>query len=153
MKRIISASIASVLALASLTAQACGDVLFRVGHGMRYDSYIAPHPAAVLLYTRGGGESTGKEAALRKGLEKAGHTVTVRNVGESLVPDAGARPATTRFSRPLDRPDRVEADELPALCRREELVQQVEVPVDGSWRVARPPLFLCNRISTRILAA
>ena len=92
MKKIFSAGIASVLALASVTAQACGDVLFRVGHGMRYDSYVAPHPAAVLLYVRAGGENTGREAALRKGLEKAGHTVTVKNAGESLAPDAGARP-------------------------------------------------------------
>ena len=91
MKKVLSATIASVLALASVTAQACGDVLFRVGHGMRYDSYVAPRPAAVLLYARAG-ESTGKEIALRKGLEKAGHTVTMKSAGESLVPEAGARP-------------------------------------------------------------
>lgn len=92
MKKVLSATIASVLALASVTAQACGDVLFRVGHGMRYDSYVAPRPAAVLLYARADGQGTGKEIALRKGLEKAGHTVTMKTAGDSLVPEAGARP-------------------------------------------------------------
>lgn len=94
MNRILSTSrvVAGVLALASVDALACGDVLFRVGHGMRYDSYVAPRPAAVLIYARGGGANTGKEDALRKGLEKAGHKVTVKSAGEGLVPDAGARP-------------------------------------------------------------
>ena len=83
----ISRIVASVLALASVGAQACGDVLFRVGHGVRYASYTAPRPAAVLIYASGGSEN-----ALRKGLEKAGHKVTLKSAGESPVPDAGARP-------------------------------------------------------------
>jgi hypothetical protein len=80
--------LAGVLALASGNALACGDVLFRVGHAARYDSYAAARPAAVLLYAR----SSGNEVALRKGLEKAGHKVTVKSAGESVAPDAGARP-------------------------------------------------------------
>ena len=88
----ISRIVASVLALASVGAQACGDVLFRVGHGMRYASYVAPRPAAVVIYARGGGATTGNEIALRKGLEKAGHKVTMKSAGESLAPDAGAHP-------------------------------------------------------------
>jgi len=84
--------VAGILALASMGAQACGDVLFRVGHGMRYDSYVAPRPAAVVIYGRADGAMTGKENALRKGLEKAGHKVTMKSAGEGLVPDSGARP-------------------------------------------------------------
>ena len=91
-KRILSRIVAGILALGSLGAQACGDVLFRVGHGMRYDSYVAPRPAAVLIYARAGGAATGNEDKLRKALEKAGHKVTLKSPGDSLVPDAGARP-------------------------------------------------------------
>ena len=84
--------VAGVLALASVDALACGDVLFRVGHGTRYGSYAAPRPAAVLIYARAEGAATGNENALRKGLEKAGHKVTLKSAGESLVQEAGARP-------------------------------------------------------------
>jgi hypothetical protein len=87
-----SGIIAGIVALAAVDALACGDVLFRVGHAARYDSYTAARPAAVLLYARASGTTTGNEVALRKGLEKAGHKVTLKNAGESLVPDASARP-------------------------------------------------------------
>ena len=90
--RSISRIVASVMALVSVGAQACGDVLFRVGHGARYNSYVAPRPAAVLIYASSGGATASGENALRKGLEKAGHKVTMKSAGESLAPDAGARP-------------------------------------------------------------
>ena len=94
MSKVLSTSriVASVLALASVDALACGDVLFRVGHGMRYDSHSAPRPAAVVIYARAGSLTMSKENALRKGLEKAGHEVTIKSAGESLAADAGARP-------------------------------------------------------------
>lgn len=81
--------VGSVLALVSAQALACGDVLFRVGHGVRYDSHAAARPAAVVIYARA---TTGNEDALRKGLEKAGHQVTIKRAGESLGTDAGTRP-------------------------------------------------------------
>ena len=94
MSKVLSTSgiVASVLALASVDAPACGDVMFRVGHGMRYDQHAAPRPAAVLIYARAGGATAGNENALRKGLEKAGHQVTIKSAGESFATDAGARP-------------------------------------------------------------
>jgi hypothetical protein len=94
MSKVLSTSriIASVLALASADALACGDVLFRVGHGMRYDSHAAPRPAVVLIYARAGGATANNENALRRGLEKAGHQVTIKSVGEGLATDAGAPP-------------------------------------------------------------
>jgi hypothetical protein len=93
MKRLHSTRIlAVVLALASVDALACGETLFRVGQGVRYGSHVASRPAVVLLYARAGGAMAGNERALRKGLERAGHKVTVKSAGESLEPDAGARP-------------------------------------------------------------
>ena len=109
MKRIRSTRriVASALALASVNALACGDVLFRVGHGTRYGSYVAPRPAAVLIYARADAATTGNANALRKGLEKAGHKVTMKSAGDSLAPDAGTRPydvviADLASIRPLD---------------------------------------------------
>jgi hypothetical protein len=94
MRKVLSTSgiVASVLALASADVPACGDVMFRVGHSMRYDSHAAPRPAAVLIYSRAGGAATSNENALRKGLEKAGHQVTIRSAGEGLATDAGTPP-------------------------------------------------------------
>ena len=90
MKRFLSTSsvIAGLFALSSMNALACGETLFRIGQGMRYGPHAAPVPAAVLLYTRAGSD----EASLRKGLEKAGHKVTVMSAGESFVQSSGARP-------------------------------------------------------------
>lgn len=87
-----SSVIAGVLSLASVDALACGETLFRVGQGMRYNAYAAPLPAAVLLYTGAGNATASNETELRKGLEKAGHKVTVVSAGESFVQASGARP-------------------------------------------------------------
>lgn len=84
--------IASLTLLASIDALACGETLFRVGQGTRYDNYSAPYPAVVLLHSRPGGATAGSEKALSRGLERAGHKVTVMSAGESLPPAAGARP-------------------------------------------------------------
>lgn len=94
MSKVLSTSriVAGVLALASADALACGDVLFRVGHGIRYDSHAAPRPAVVLIYARAGGATASNENALRKGLEKAGHQVIIKSAGEGLATDAGAPP-------------------------------------------------------------
>ena len=80
--------IAGLLLFASADALACGDTLFRIGQSMRYDTYTAPRPAVVLLYARGGSH----ESSLRKGLEKAGHKVTVVSAGDSFAQDARTRP-------------------------------------------------------------
>lgn len=59
---------------------------------MRFEARPAPLPAVVLLYTRAGDSTAGNESALRKGLEKAGHKVTVLSAGESFVQASGSRP-------------------------------------------------------------
>jgi hypothetical protein len=84
--------IASVMSLASVDALACGETLFRLGQGTRYDNYAAPFPAVVLFYSRPGGATAGNEKALRRGLEKAGHKVTVMSAGESLPQASAAQP-------------------------------------------------------------
>ena len=61
--------------LASGSAYACGEGGFNMGQGLRYQGYLAPRPATVLIYSTEG-ESTEYRDALAKGLRESGHTVT-----------------------------------------------------------------------------
>ena len=91
-KTVFAACAASLLALASPEVDACGETLFRTGQGMRYNSYAAPRPATVLIYADAAAVAAGTEAELRKGLEKAGHKVTVVADAQGLSTIGGARP-------------------------------------------------------------
>lgn len=78
-----SVFIVSALALAPLPAQACGEGMFNTGKGLPYQAYLAPRPAAVLVYSTP--DASGAEQdALHAGLQKAGHTVTVVRDADSL---------------------------------------------------------------------
>jgi CheY-like chemotaxis protein len=71
------------LAATPLAARACGEGMFNTGKGLRYQAYLAPRPAAVLVYTVP--DASGEERdALYAGLEKAGHTVTVVHDADAL---------------------------------------------------------------------
>ena len=61
--------------LAPAGAMACGEGQFNMGQGLRYQAYLAPRPATVLVYS-GRGESVASREALIKGLRASGHTVT-----------------------------------------------------------------------------
>lgn len=91
-KLLVSTIATSVLALAAADASACGETLFRTGQGMRYNAYAAPLPAMVLLYSNAAGATASIDSKLRKGLEKAGHKVTVVSDAEGFSAAAGTRP-------------------------------------------------------------
>lgn len=74
--RLCSLLILSTLALAPGVAQACGEGMFNTGQGLPYRSYLAPRPAAVLVFATPDASDSEQEA-LFAGLQKAGHTVTV----------------------------------------------------------------------------
>lgn len=62
------------LLLAPGLALACGEGMFLAGNGLQFQSYLAPRPAAVLIYApvpEEGGEQ------LHAGLDQAGHRLTV----------------------------------------------------------------------------
>lgn len=75
--------IAGALALAPVSAFACGEGMFNTGKGLPYQAYLAPRPAAVLVFTTPNA-SGAEQDALHAGLQKAGHTVTVVRDAESL---------------------------------------------------------------------
>ena len=73
-RRILTTTtLAFSLALMSPLANACGEGQFNMGQGLRYQAYLAPHPATVLVYD----DDAGSHKALYTGLQKAGHKVTV----------------------------------------------------------------------------
>src|SRR4249919_2080541 len=73
-------SIELALALACSTASACGEGQFNMGQGLRYQGYLAPHPATVLVYD----DDASDRKALYAGLQKAGHKVTVVNTAGAM---------------------------------------------------------------------
>jgi PleD family two-component response regulator len=66
-------ALAFSLALVSPFANACGEGQFNMGQGLRYQGYLAPHPATVLVYDGAAND----RKTLYAGLQKAGHKVTV----------------------------------------------------------------------------
>lgn len=75
-------ALAGALALPAAPSQACGEGQFNMGQGLRYQNYLAPRPATVLVYDDGTKEPQRK--ALYAGLQKAGHRVTVVNDADAL---------------------------------------------------------------------
>ena len=80
MKRHAIAALAIPLGLAAdlaAPALACGERQFNMGQGLKYQAYLAPNPAAVLVYDAGMSQASPKRrAALIEGLRASGHTVT-----------------------------------------------------------------------------
>lgn len=79
--------LASALALAPASAQACGEGQFNMGQGLRYQGYLAQRPATVLVYDDG----AAARKALYAGLQKAGHKVTVVGNAKALSQALGTR--------------------------------------------------------------
>ncbi|MGA9341514.1 MAG: hypothetical protein WBV61_04200 [Rhodanobacteraceae bacterium] len=75
------------VAMSASDAQACGEVMYRMGGAMRYHAFITRHPAQILLY---GGTAAHQaiiadEQMFHENLEKAGHSVTVVDTPDALA--------------------------------------------------------------------
>ncbi len=75
--------VVGALALAPVSVYACGEGMFNTGKGLPYQTYLAPRPAAVLVYSTPDASGAEQED-LYAGLQKAGHTVTVVRDAEAL---------------------------------------------------------------------
>lgn len=72
----------SVALFAAPPAFACGEGIFYMGDGLRYQGYLAPRPATVLIYDDEHAPSDATTAVWR-GLAQAGHRLVVaRNADE-----------------------------------------------------------------------
>lgn len=70
--------------LAPPLALACGEGMFNTGKGLPYQSYLAPRPAAVLVYADAARSLPARDESVYAGLKKAGHRVTVVRDPQSL---------------------------------------------------------------------
>ena len=130
-----SPRIVLVLALGALPlpALACGEGMFNTGKGLPYQAYLAPRPAAVLVY----GEpdaSRAREATLYAGLQKAGHQVTVVHDSAALERAIASRRYDVVISS-LARVDDLgartgDAALLPVVARRERNASHVRERFD-----------------------
>ena len=81
MNRITATTAVGVsLALVCFCAYACGEGQFNMGQGLRYQGYLAPRPATLLVYD----DHAADHAALYAGLKKAGHKVTVVGSADAM---------------------------------------------------------------------
>src|SRR5262249_41311276 len=86
MNKLGTTTLLLVVAIASADAQACGEVMYRMGGAFRYHAFITKHPAQILLYAgaRAAGAASPDEQNFHVNLEKAGHKVTVVQDPEQL---------------------------------------------------------------------
>src|SRR4249919_1423278 len=73
----VSALVAGLSIGLSPAASACGEGQFNMGQGLKYQAYLAPRPATVLVYADDASESSpARREALIAGLRASGHKVT-----------------------------------------------------------------------------
>lgn len=75
----ITALLAACAAASAGSAQACGEVMYRMGGALRYQAFVTRHPADILLYNDSAvAQAPGTDRnGFREQLEKAGHKVTL----------------------------------------------------------------------------
>ena len=86
-QRVIAIALcAAIGASATSQAQACGEVMYRMGGALRYHAFITRHPAEILLYADKASDAqpSAHRDEFHHSLEKAGHKVTVVDGPESL---------------------------------------------------------------------
>lgn len=80
-----TAILATILALITFDAGACGESMFHSGQAMRYHAFISRQPANILVYRPGTTDSSVDQKRIYSGLEKAGHKVTVVSTNQALA--------------------------------------------------------------------
>ena len=86
-QRVIAIALcAAIGAGAASQAQACGEVMYRMGGALRYHAFITRHPAEILMYADAATmqQRSANRDEFHHNLEKAGHKVTVVDGPEAL---------------------------------------------------------------------
>ena len=85
MNRIVLTALLLTAALAVIPpAAACGEGLFNMGGGLRYQGYLAPRPATVLVYDNER-SPTADRSAVYRGLVRAGHRLSIAHSPDELA--------------------------------------------------------------------
>lgn len=83
MKRLTTTALLLVVAVASADAQACGEVMYRMGGALHYRAFLTKHPAQIILFASSA-SSRSMTDEFHHNLEKAGHKVTVVDTPEGF---------------------------------------------------------------------
>lgn len=87
-QRVIAIALcAAIGAGATSQAQACGEVMYRMGGALRYHAFITRHPAEILLYADNASANSPSDHRdeFHHSLEKAGHKVMLANGPDALA--------------------------------------------------------------------
>ena len=85
MRKLGTTALLLVVALSAADAQACGEVMYRMGGALRYHAFVTRHPAQILLYGGSIAHAADNDDNFHENLEKAGHKVTQVNTPDALA--------------------------------------------------------------------
>jgi hypothetical protein len=87
MKKLTTTALLFAVAVCASDAQACGEVMYRMGGALRYHAFITRHPAQILVYAGSASRqaASSDEDNFNRNLEKAGHKVTMVDTPEALA--------------------------------------------------------------------
>ena len=81
MKKLTTTALLLAVTIAASDAQACGEVMYRMGGALRYHAFITRHPAQILMYAS---QQQSANDEFQRNLEKAGHHVTYVGTPEAF---------------------------------------------------------------------
>ena len=106
MKKLSTSVLLLAVAISAQNAQACGEVMYRMGGALRYHAFITHHPAQILLYVGPAAQEANKSdgGSFPHSLQKAGHKVTVVDTPEELAQALAAHPYDVVIAYATDLP-------------------------------------------------
>lgn len=107
MNKLGSTALLLAVAISASDAQACGEVMYRMGGALRYHAFITRHPAQILLYsgTAAAQAASAEHDRFHENLEKAGHKVTVVDNPGALAQALAAHPYDVIITYAADLPE------------------------------------------------
>jgi hypothetical protein len=105
MSKLGTTTLLLAVAISASDAQACGEVMYRMGGALRYHAFITHHPAQILIYDGDAArQAQGANGQFRANLERAGHKVTVVNSPDALATALAAQPYDVVITYAADLP-------------------------------------------------
>jgi hypothetical protein len=106
MNKLTTTTLLMIVALSAADAQACGEVMYRMGGALRYHAFVTRHPAQILLYSGAAARDTtsADPQNFHLNLEKAGHHVVVVDTPEALAAALAKQPYDVIIAYAADVP-------------------------------------------------
>lgn len=106
MSKLTTTALLLVVAISAADAQACGEVMYRMGGALRYHAFITRHPAKILMYSGSAAQQaiSNDHENFHRNLEKAGHRVTVVDSPDALAKALAAQPYDVIIAYAADLP-------------------------------------------------